>query len=66
MPTLHQTTTRLATLTVLVLIFTGHARADFIVFESRNAFRVRLLILLPRLKDGMSLLQGHSFPTARW
>jgi hypothetical protein len=39
MPTLHQTTTRLATLTVLVLILTGQAKADFIVFESRDAFR---------------------------
>jgi hypothetical protein len=36
---LHQNTTRLATLTVLVLSLTGQARADFIVFGSRDAFR---------------------------
>jgi len=40
---LHQTTISLATLTVLVLSLTGQARADFIVFGSRDAFRAAIV-----------------------
>jgi PEP-CTERM motif len=39
---LHQTTMTLATLTVLVLSLMGQARADFIVFGSRDAFRTAI------------------------
>jgi hypothetical protein len=39
---LHQTTRRLATLTLLVLSLTSQARADFIVFGGRDAFRAAI------------------------
>jgi hypothetical protein len=42
MLSLHQTTTRLATLTVLVTSLTAPARADFIVFGTRDAFRAAI------------------------
>jgi hypothetical protein len=42
MPTLQQTT-KLAMLTVLVLSLTGHAAADLIVFDNRDAFRAAII-----------------------